>query len=437
MQITRIPRQPMEPELVRVAAYARVSADKEMAFHSLDAQVDNYERYVLSHPGWVLVEVYSDGAISGTVVERPEFQRMMEDCRAKKIDRIITKSITRFARNTVALLAAVRELKDLGIDVFFEKEDLHSISPDGELLLTFLALYAEEEARSASENQRWRIRKKFEQGQTTVGKMLGYRLKDGKLVVVPEEAEIVRWIYTEYLSGKSINKITKELNSAAIPAARSCVWNAGTVTKILKNEKYTGSMILQKTYCPDFRTKKQIPNNGQVPMYEVTGSHEAIIPLEQFNDVQQKLAEVRAERKGRATRNTPTLFAGLMKCGQCGSAYCRRNNGSGKYHHFIWTCRRYDELGKAACPAQAVPEEILIEKTKEALGADALTHDLLLTELKEITVPGRGCLVYHFKSGETKEIKWQHHSRRESWTPTMRQAARERGIKQHRKEGDN
>lgn len=171
-------------------------------------------------------------------------------------------------------------------------------------------------------------------------------------------------------------------------------------------------------------------------MYEVADSHEAIIPLEQFNAAQQKLAEVQDKTKDRPARNAPTLFAGLVKCGQCGSAYCRHNNGSGKYRHSVWTCRRYSELGKVACSAQAVPEEILIEKTKEVLGADTLTHDLLLTEFKEITVPGRGRLVYHFKSGETKEIEWHHHSRRESWTPAMRQAARECRLQQQRKEGD-
>ena len=163
MQIQRIPAMPKVPEVVRVAAYARVSADKDAAFHSLEAQTDYYQNYVETRPDWELVEIYSDNAISGTVVDRPEFQRMMEDARVGKIDRIVTKSITRFARNTVVLLESVRELKRLGVDVYFEKEDMHSISPDGELLLTLLAMYAEEEARSASENQKWRIKKKFEQ----------------------------------------------------------------------------------------------------------------------------------------------------------------------------------------------------------------------------------------------------------------------------------
>lgn len=240
IQIQRVPASPKAPEIVRVAAYARVSADKDAAFHSLEVQTEYYENCIVAHPDWKLVAIYSNNAISGTVVDRPEFQRMMEDARAGKIDRIITKSITRFARDTVVLLESVRELKRLGVDVYFEKEDMHSISPDGELLLTLLAMYAEEEARSASENQKWRIKKKFEQGQTTVGKMLGYRLVNGKLTTVPEEAEVVRQIFRDFLSGMSIHAITKKLNRSALPASRSDIWGRATIAKILKNEKYTG-----------------------------------------------------------------------------------------------------------------------------------------------------------------------------------------------------
>ena len=198
MNIREIPAKPKEKKTIRVAAYARVSSDKDAAFHSLTAQRDYYEEYVSKQPGWILVGLYSDNAISGTVVERPEFQRMLQDCRLGKIDLVITKSITRFARNTVVLLQTIRELKSLDIDCYFEKEHMHSISPDGELLITLLAMYAEEEARSASENQKWRIRKKFEQGIPTNGKMLGYRLVDGKMVIIPEEAEIVRQIFADY-----------------------------------------------------------------------------------------------------------------------------------------------------------------------------------------------------------------------------------------------
>ena len=211
LQIEEIPAKPKEQKTIRVAAYARVSSDKDAAFHSLEAQTEYYRNYVSAHPDWDLVSIYSDNGISGTTIKRPEFQRMLQDCQDGKIDLVVTKSVTRFARNTVILLETIRELKRLGIDCYFEKEDMHSISPDGELMLTLLAMYAEEEARSASENQRCRIQKKFQNGEPWVGKMLGYRFKDGNLVVIPEEAAIVRQIFTDYLSGMGQHTIATQL----------------------------------------------------------------------------------------------------------------------------------------------------------------------------------------------------------------------------------
>lgn len=276
MEITEIPAKSKERKITRVAAYARVSADKDAAFHSLEAQIDYYEKYVAKHPDWQLVDIYSDNGISGTIINRPEFQRMLVDCRAGKIDLVITKSVTRFARNTVILLQTIRELKDLGIDCYFEKEQMHSISPDGELLLTLLAMYAEEEARSASENQKWRIQKKFKKGEPWVGRMLGYHLEDGRLSVIPEEAEIVRWIYAEYLSGHGLTHIAKELSLRGVPTQLGRPWNISSVRHILTNEDYTGNMILQKTYRTDFRTKKTKENHGEVKMYRVWHSHQII-----------------------------------------------------------------------------------------------------------------------------------------------------------------
>lgn len=199
LEIEVVPAKPKEKKQVRVAAYARVSSDKDAAFHSLEAQTEYYEQYVLNHADWTLVGIYSDNGISGTTINRPAFQRLLEDCRAGKIDLIVTKSVTRFARNTVILLETIRELKRLGIDCFFEKENMHSISPDGELFLTLLAMYAEEEARSASESQKWRIQKLYNQGKPAGGHTYGYRLKDGKYEIEPSEAKHVREIFELYL----------------------------------------------------------------------------------------------------------------------------------------------------------------------------------------------------------------------------------------------
>lgn len=192
MRIEEIPAKPKEQKIIRVAAYARVSSDKDAAFHSLEAQTEYYCDYVAAHPEWELVSIYSDNGISGTTINRPEFQRMLQDCREGKIDLVVTKSVTRFARNTVILLETIRELKKLGVGCYFEKEDMHSISPDGELLLTLLAMYAEEEARSASENQKWRIQKLYDQGKPAGGHIFGYRLVEEKFEIVPEEAEVLK-----------------------------------------------------------------------------------------------------------------------------------------------------------------------------------------------------------------------------------------------------
>lgn len=431
MRITEIPAKPKEDKIIRVAAYARVSTDKEAAFHSLEAQRDYYEDYIQEKPNWILVDIYSDNGIPGTTINRPEFQRMLEDCRNGKIDLIITKSITRFARNTVILLETIRELKALGIDVFFEKEDMHSISPDGELLLTLLAMYAEEEARSASENQKWRIRKRFEKGEPWYGKMLGYRVIGDKLIIVPEEAEIVRKIFDWYLSGMGIQAIARKLNAMDVPARLADYWRPNTIGKILHNEKYTGNMLLQKTYRLDFRTKKKLMNHGERRQYYVENSHEAIINPEAFFAVQ-------AEMKRRhllcfsTNNNTKTpLFKGVIKCGQCGSPYRKRLTNSNTYPKVVWICGNYFTFGKSVCPSQQVPEDILIAKTKEVLGVDELSRQILLERIKEIEVTGYFHLRYTLKDGSIQHAVWEHRSRKDSWTDEMKEKARQRALKQN------
>ena len=254
MRIEEIPASPKKPKVTRVAAYARVSSDKDAAFHSLEAQTEYYQNYIAARPDWELVAIYSDNGISGTTIHRPEFQRMLQDCREGKIDLIITKSVTRFARNTIILLETIRELKKIGVECYFEKEDMHSISPDGELLLTLLAMYAEEEARSASENQKWRIQKLYDQGKPAGGHTFGYRLAGERFEVVPEEAEIVKEIFRLYLSGMGYSKIARTLIERHIPAYFGGTWSVASVRNILLNEKYAGDLLLQKTFSEDFRT---------------------------------------------------------------------------------------------------------------------------------------------------------------------------------------
>lgn len=439
MKITEIPAKPKEQKITRVAAYARVSSDKDAAFHSLEAQTEYYEDYVAAHPDWELVSIYSDNGISGTITKRPEFQRMLEDCRAGKIDLVVTKSVTRFARNTVVLLETVRELKKLGVDCYFEKEDMHSISPDGELLLTLLAMYAEEEARSASENQLWRIKKKFENGEPWVGNMLGYRLVDGKMVIIPEEAEIVRQIFSDYLSGMGKYRIVKKLIENNVSPESGNTWAVSSISKILSNEKYTGKMLLQKTYRKDFRTKIPIDNRGEKRKYLVNESHEAIIDQETFDLAQQEMA-IRAEkyhfRKDKITTSTH-LFCGVLHCGNCGSCLKYYRTNAKKYDKAVWVCPRFYTLGKTICASRKIPEDILIAKTKEALSVEVVDRNIITSLVKDIVATSHYSLIFILKDNTTVEVPWQHRSRKESWTTEMRQAARERTIAQRKERGKN
>lgn len=232
------------PKLLRVAAYARVSSAKDAMHHSLSAQVSYYSDLIQSHPGWRYAGVYADEARTGTRDTRENFQRLISDCKAGQVDAVITKSISRFARNTVTLLETVRELKGCGVDVFFEEQKIHTLSADGELMLTILASYAQEESLSASENQKWRIRKNFEEGKPWNGTMLGYRYRDGTLVVEPGEAEIVRRIFREYLSGKGVVSIATGLNEDGIVTRYGNQWHKRSVSCILRNYTYKITLFL-------------------------------------------------------------------------------------------------------------------------------------------------------------------------------------------------
>ena len=235
--IRKITRLPSLPHRKRVAAYARVSCGKDAMLHSLSAQVSYYSSLIQKNPEWEYTGVFIDEAMTGTKDARDDFRRMLDDCRAGKVDMIITKSISRFARNTVVLLETIRELKSLSVDVYFEEQNLHSSSADGELMLTILASYAQEESRSVSENCKWRIRNEFKKGNPTCGiLMYGYDYHDGNLIINPQEANVVRMIYTDYLSGMGKNAIMRKLESLGIPTKNGGRWATNTVVSILTCE---------------------------------------------------------------------------------------------------------------------------------------------------------------------------------------------------------
>ena len=261
----------------RVAAYARVSSGKDEALHSLASQVSLYSGLIHRNKDWEYAGVYADEAFTGTKDSRPEFRRLIADCKNGKIDIVITKSLSRFARNTVTTLETVRLMKEYGVDVWFEKENIHSLSGDGEFMLTILASFAQEESLSASENQKWKIRKNFEDGQPTYTRLLGYYLDGDTFIIIPEEAEVVRLIFNSYLSGMGLLAICKMLMEEGYSTINGGQWRESTMRRILTNEKYVGDMLLQKTFREDHITKKTRRNKGQLPKYYIEDAHEPII----------------------------------------------------------------------------------------------------------------------------------------------------------------
>ncbi len=430
-KITKLERKTFMPiQRKRVAAYARVSSGKDAQLHSLSAQISYYNHYIGSRGDWRLIGIYADEALTGTKEDRPEFLRLLNDCRMGKIDLVITKSLTRLARNTVTLLETVRELKALGIDIFFEKENIHTLSTDGELMLTLLASFAQEESRSASENMKWCIRKKFEQGRPTYARMLGYFMQNDTFYVIPEEAKIVQQIFQDYLSGMGLNALMKKLNRMGIPTLYGSSWRENTIRDILCNEKYAGDLLLQKTYRKDHVSKKIMVNRGELPMYYVENAHEAIVDKDTFNQVQ-------AERKRRAAKYTPLpphsseyLFTGMLYCGFCGRRFHRKLTSSGKKYpkKAVWICDGFQRQGKGFCPSQRIPESILTDKTAEMLGVDSFNRETLQKQIRKIQVPGHNRLIFIFQNGHEEEVIWQNPSRRESWTKEMKQKAREKQL---------
>ena len=406
------------PKKKRVAAYCRVSSGKDAMLHSLSAQISYYSNYIQKH-GWEYAGVYADEALTGTKDNRENFQRLLAECRKGTVQMVITKSISRFARNTVTLLETARELKALGVDVFFEEQNIHTMSADGELMLTILASYAQEESLSVSENMKWRIRKNFENGKPWSGFILGYRFQNGQFAVVPEEAEIIKRIFREYLDGLGATAIMKGLNEDGIFTRTGKPWRTEGVLKILRNYNYTGNLILQKTYRENHLTKRKMKNNGEKPQYHAVGTHEAIIDLATFEAVQEEIARRAEHYSGKKTTVATYPFTGLIVCANCGKHYKRKTTATG----IVWICATYNTHGKKACASKAIPESVLYE----------LTADTPLGDLTAIRAEKDNTLTFCFKNGSQTVKRGQDRSRRESWTEEMKEKARQQALAQHSK----
>ena len=389
-------RTAAQVQKIRVAAYCRVSTDSEEQETSYEAQVQHYTEYIRSRPDWEFVEIYADDGISGTNTrKRDEFNRMIADCEARKIDMIITKSISRFSRNTLDCLKYTRKLKALNIAVFFEKENINTLDSKGEVLLTIMASLAQQESESLSANVRMGIQYRNQQGKVQVNHnwFLGYT-KDagGNLVIDPEQAEIVRRIYREYLEGASFLQIKRSLEADGIEnGAGHLKWHESNIQQILTNEKYIGDALLQKTYTISVLDKKRSTNNGQRPKYYVEGSHEAIISKDVFMRVQSEIARranLNPDGKRRVYSSKYAL-SGMVFCGHCGDIYRRVKWNNRGCKSTVWRCvsRVLKKDVDFDCPARTVKEDVLqgavVTAVNDAYARRNTVISLLKTNIQE------------------------------------------------------
>lgn len=401
MKITRI--EPTVATLTpkkKVAAYARVSVESDRLNHSLSAQVSYYSKLIQNNPEWIYAGVYADSGISGGGIRRrAEFKRMVEDCGAGKIDIVLCKSISRFARNTVDLLETVRHLKSLGIDVWFEKENIQSLSADGELMLGILAGFAEEESRSQSDNAKWSIQKKFERGEQWHAAAYGYRWDGKSFVICEEEAEAIRVIYDNFLKGIPLSQTSRWLqkhgHASSVPFIRYA----------LRNMVYAGDVLLQRYITENPRTHKIIENKGQLPRYYITDNHPAIIDRKTFEKVQAKIRDSYDFNPAAHRIVKPSCFSAKIICGKCGAHFVKgatRTNGhDGLQEH--WYC--YDKIRKRTCDARNIRGYRLREASCEVLGLTEFDETVFARTVEKILTTDTDVLEFHFYDGTVKTAR--------------------------------
>ena len=354
----------------RVAAYCRVSTDREEQEHSFETQKAMYTEMIMMKPTWQMAGIYADEGITGTVAKkRPGFMKMIEDCRKGKIDMIVTKSVSRFSRNNLDCLMYVRELKQLGIPIIFEKEGINTIQVSSELLLTLFGALSQAESESISMNVKLGIRQSLKNGNVRFSykTFLGYRKgADGQPEIVPEQADIVRRIYNDFLAGATYLEIAKRLTEENVPTmGGGNRWFSERIKSILKNEKYKGDALLQKTYITDPISKRVKKNNGELPMYYVENSHPAIIERRIFDRVQEEIARRAGKKKVKQTGTKTELgrYSGkyalteLLYCGECGTPYRRCTWSRDGKKKIVWRCVSRLDYGKKYCKNPPSVEE--------------------------------------------------------------------------------
>ena len=360
---------------LRVAAYARVSSDSVDQLNSFATQVAYYTDFIQSKDEWEFAGLYADEAVSGTTADkRNDFQRLLADCRVGKIDRILVKSISRFARNTIDCIQTVRELKQLGIAVEFEKEYIDTGNMGSEMLLSILGSAAQEESLSISKNLKWSYRRRMKSGDfITCSAPLGYYLKNGTLIPDSQEVPIVEYIFSSYLTGRSLKEIATELSTMEVGIAdkKSERWHRSTIRYILANEKYIGDSLVQKWFTPDELPLKHQKNKGEISQYYIKNSHPAIISREIFETVQQLLKQ-RVEQHFSKTAIRSFPLSRTMQCALCGSTFQRRPNTK----TVRWTCYQHLQ-SKELCPMTIIEEN-------EVYGAFLSVYNKLLDNKNSI-----------------------------------------------------
>lgn len=419
----------------KVAAYARVSMESERMNHSLSAQISYYNALIQQNPDWQYAGVFADNGISGTsIAKRDEFKRMIAAAENGAIDIILTKSIQRFARNTVDLLETVRHLRDIGVEVRFEKEHINSMNGDGELMLTILASFAQEESRSISENVKWGTRKRFEQGIPN-GKfqIYGYRWDGDHLVVQPEEAKIVRLIYDNFLSGLSAETTEKQLAEMGVKSYKGQHFGNTSIRQILGNITYTGNLLFQKEYVADPISGKSRINHGELPQYWCEDTHEAIIPLEVYQAVQAEKARRRELGVFANWSINTSCFTSRIQCGRCGKNYQRSNRKGRKdpnANYPIWICGTRRKTGNSQCQNKDIPEPMLMEACTAVLGLSEFDEAVFSEQVERIVIPAPNEIVFYFKDGRIVPHHWESTMRKDCWTDERR-AAKGRYVQAH------
>ena len=377
---------------LRVAAYCRVSTETEEQNLSYEVQVAHYTEFIKKNTEWEFAGIFADDGISGTnTKKREEFNRMIEECMEGNIDLVITKSISRFARNTLDCLKYIRQLKEKYIAVYFEKENINTMDAKGEVLLTIMASLAQQESQSLSQNVKLGLQYRYQQGKVQVNhnRFMGYtKDEEGNLIIVPEEAEIIKRIYREYLEGKSLVGIGRDLEKDGIlTAAGKPRWRPETIKKILLNEKYIGDALLQKTFTVDFLTKKRVKNEGHVPQYYVENSHEAIIPKELFLQAQEELHRRRniytGADKNKRIYSSKYALSTITFCGDCGDIYRRVYWNIHGRKEFVWRCVTRIEQGPEVCKNRTVKEAELYDAVMTAINRLLAGGDNMIRILEE------------------------------------------------------